>query len=325
MSQYKIGNCDVNFNERTLTINENSHRIEPRVNELLKLFIESQDNILTREQIVETIYQSQVVSYGAVSRLVADLRKVFSHDQEITEYIQTIPKLGYKLCIEVKKLSIDPQTCSTSDKLVSKLLTQKRKWVLASSLLLAAFSAAAVAYFGKSELIERSNCNSVSSWLLRGSNPDAYMACIDHNEGIPAPSAFLTNTLSAPKGFATLMQKSWREEFRGQNVRLSVKLKATEINGTLDIFLRADARAAQSDVLAFINSQHLSQSIVDKTDWVERSVELFIPHDANTLVYGVFLNGEGKTWFDDIRLEVTSSPKPAFDDVPPPTNLDFSQ
>ena len=79
--------------------------LEPRVWQLLLLFCEAPQTVISRSIIIEKIYNGIVVSDNAVNKLVAKARKALADTPTAPKYIKTIPKQGYSLITEVEELN----------------------------------------------------------------------------------------------------------------------------------------------------------------------------------------------------------------------------
>ncbi|WP_428819721.1 winged helix-turn-helix domain-containing protein [Microbulbifer sp. MCCC 1A16149] len=76
-------------------------RLEPQVNALLKLFIESPGETITRERIGKHIWPDRVVGDDALRAMVRKLRDAFGDDARNSNYIRTEPLKGYSLIAPV--------------------------------------------------------------------------------------------------------------------------------------------------------------------------------------------------------------------------------
>lgn len=84
--------------------------LEPRQYQLLKMLLANQLQPVTRDQLIASVWQGRVVSDGAINRAVSMLRKAFYQLDPNTDYITTLPKLGYQLAITATATSHCPVT-----------------------------------------------------------------------------------------------------------------------------------------------------------------------------------------------------------------------
>lgn len=94
---------DYVFDEQQIRLLHQGQEInaEPKVLELLALFINQPDNIISRQDILDAIWPNSLVTDNAINKLIANLRKLLGDEVKNPRYIQTIPKRGYRLIPEV--------------------------------------------------------------------------------------------------------------------------------------------------------------------------------------------------------------------------------
>jgi TolB-like protein/class 3 adenylate cyclase len=90
--------------------NGNEKKLEPRSMELLLYLVDRPDQVVTREEIEEHVWQGRVVGYDALSASIAKIRKAFEDSSKQPRVIETIPKLGYRLIAPVVVEVIEPAT-----------------------------------------------------------------------------------------------------------------------------------------------------------------------------------------------------------------------
>lgn len=76
-------------------------RLEPRTMAVLVCLAERAGEAVTRELLEEEVWRDLVVGYDSLSHSIARLRKVFGDDPGQPRFIETIPKVGYRLIAEL--------------------------------------------------------------------------------------------------------------------------------------------------------------------------------------------------------------------------------
>ena len=116
-----------------------STTLEPRASHLLLLLINSAGQPLSRELLIEQAWSGMVVGDEALTSAINKLRKALGDDRLKPRYIQTIPKMGYRLVAEVSAL---PQSSSPPSPagITDSETTRRLPWI-AAMVLLAAVSA----------------------------------------------------------------------------------------------------------------------------------------------------------------------------------------
>ncbi len=91
------------FNEKqqSLTSKEQVQQLEPMVVELLAYFCSQQNQIISREQLIEQVWAGRLITDNAVSKVITKLRKSLNDDPKKPRFIATFPKKGYKFIASV--------------------------------------------------------------------------------------------------------------------------------------------------------------------------------------------------------------------------------
>lgn len=95
-----VGDWVVFPSNNKLRFNDTDYFIEPLAMEVLVYFASHQDEVISRDELIESVWHGRVVGDHAVYRIINKLRKILAID-ETTEYIKTIRKKGYQLVCEV--------------------------------------------------------------------------------------------------------------------------------------------------------------------------------------------------------------------------------
>jgi DNA-binding winged helix-turn-helix (wHTH) protein len=105
MAKIQIGDFLLDKQLSTLKKNEVEIVVEPKLLELLLLFCHNPNRIISREEILEKLWQNSIVTDNAINKMVGNLRKLLLDDPKTPQYIQTVPKRGYRLICSVDIIS----------------------------------------------------------------------------------------------------------------------------------------------------------------------------------------------------------------------------
>jgi DNA-binding winged helix-turn-helix (wHTH) protein/TolB-like protein/Tfp pilus assembly protein PilF len=83
-------------------------RLEPKAMELLVVLASRPGEVVSREELLSTVWPGVVVGDEALSQAVTKLRKALGDDVRAPTYIETISKRGYRLIAPVKPLAASP-------------------------------------------------------------------------------------------------------------------------------------------------------------------------------------------------------------------------
>ncbi|RZM74771.1 hypothetical protein C3B51_19405 [Pseudoalteromonas rubra] len=96
MDFIQIGEFRLYHQTNELIKGEHSITLDPRLLSLLTFLIDNPNRIIGRDELQDAIWQGSIVTDNAINKLVANLRKAFCDDPKSPQYIQTVPKQGYR-------------------------------------------------------------------------------------------------------------------------------------------------------------------------------------------------------------------------------------
>lgn len=86
--------------------------VEPQVFALLRLLIENRDRLVTKDEILEKIWDGRFVSEAAVSSRVKSARQAIGDDGAAQRLIRTHPKLGFRFVGQVEVVGAEAPSAS---------------------------------------------------------------------------------------------------------------------------------------------------------------------------------------------------------------------
>src|SRR5918998_4957091 len=79
--------------------------LPPKALEMLILLVSRRATVVSREELLEEVWRDTFVEEGNINYTVSLLRKTLGeHDRERTQFIQTVPKRGYRFVADVREL-----------------------------------------------------------------------------------------------------------------------------------------------------------------------------------------------------------------------------
>ena len=119
-------------------------RLEPQVMKVLVYLVSHRGDVVTKQEIIDALWQRRYTSDAALSRCISTIRRVLGDDRKQPRFIQTIPKIGYKMVARVTEPG-------------SPVVWSKRRlWAAAAAVLFAA-GALALSYPDAERTTEISN------------------------------------------------------------------------------------------------------------------------------------------------------------------------
>ncbi len=93
---FRLGEWDVLPQRASVRSAEGSQRLEPGVMRVLLALAQRDGDLVTRDELVDEVW-GRPTADGPIDRRIAALRKAFGDRVEPRQYIETLPKLGYRL------------------------------------------------------------------------------------------------------------------------------------------------------------------------------------------------------------------------------------
>ena len=93
----------VNDKKREITVIDssfsikNTERLEPRIYKLFKMLVSRKDQVVTRQEIIRSIWNDYPSAQELLNQSISTLRRLIGDTDKENRIIQTIPKSGYIL------------------------------------------------------------------------------------------------------------------------------------------------------------------------------------------------------------------------------------
>jgi transcriptional activator of cad operon len=121
LNNWQLGNVYFDTTKRLVQVADQQLYLEPRIFDLLLALLTAEQQQLSREQLIEQVWQGRVVSESAINRAVSLLRKALAQLDPSQPYLETLPKVGYRLLVPVLML---PFAAEPTTETASALLQQ---------------------------------------------------------------------------------------------------------------------------------------------------------------------------------------------------------
>lgn len=123
--------------------------ISPKALETLVLLVQKKGEIVSRDELIETVWKDTFVEEGNINYTISLLRKIF----ENKELIKTVPRHGYRFTAEVREISKNVGSPVFNPDRQSEALAEKRpfRWVFALVSTVLVLSLAGFKYYSRVE------------------------------------------------------------------------------------------------------------------------------------------------------------------------------
>ena len=106
--QYEFGAYRLDEQGRMLFREGERVALPPKVVELLIALVQASGRVVTREQLLQQLWPNTVVEEGSLTSHISLLRKSLAEGTDGQEFIETLPKRGYRFVAPVKRAGSDP-------------------------------------------------------------------------------------------------------------------------------------------------------------------------------------------------------------------------
>jgi Tol biopolymer transport system component/DNA-binding winged helix-turn-helix (wHTH) protein len=105
---YEFGPFLLDPAERVLTRGGRPVPLTPKVFDLLVVLVESGGHLLGKKDLLEAVWPDSFVEEGNLTFSISSLRKALGEDRKEPQYIETVPRSGYRFVADVRVLEGDP-------------------------------------------------------------------------------------------------------------------------------------------------------------------------------------------------------------------------
>ena len=104
---YEFGPFRLDASERVLLRNGRPEPLPPKALEVLLMLVESSGHIVEKDELMNRVWPDSFVEEGNLKVTVSMLRKTLEEDAGDRQFIETVPRRGYRFVASVKELPID--------------------------------------------------------------------------------------------------------------------------------------------------------------------------------------------------------------------------
>jgi tetratricopeptide (TPR) repeat protein/DNA-binding winged helix-turn-helix (wHTH) protein len=103
---YRIGDVEVDPDQSCVRRDGEQQRLRPQTFQVLLYLVERRARLVTKEELIERVWQGATVTDDALVQCIVDLRRSLGDDPRHPRFIKTIPKAGYCFIAEVEEAQL---------------------------------------------------------------------------------------------------------------------------------------------------------------------------------------------------------------------------
>ena len=102
---YEFGPFRLRLDRRTLTEHRNEVSVEPQVFDIIAHFVTHPDRVISRDELLETIWDGRIVSDSSISTRINQARKILGDTGRNQTYIKTVHNQGFRFIAKPQVIS----------------------------------------------------------------------------------------------------------------------------------------------------------------------------------------------------------------------------
>jgi DNA-binding winged helix-turn-helix (wHTH) protein len=106
---FRLGDWIVDPSLNRVSRGNETVQIPPRVMQVLLCLAEAGGKVVTKQELIDTVWQERYVSEAALTQSIAVLRKILGDESDLPRYVENIPRRGYRLVAIPEPLSECPR------------------------------------------------------------------------------------------------------------------------------------------------------------------------------------------------------------------------
>src|SRR5215217_5700186 len=99
---FRFGDCTVDTSLREVCRAGETVHVEPQVFDLLAFLIEHRDRVVSKDEILNAIWQGRIVSEAALSSRINAIRRALGDTGEEQRFIRTLPRRSFRFVAELQ-------------------------------------------------------------------------------------------------------------------------------------------------------------------------------------------------------------------------------
>src|SRR5262249_34822461 len=104
---YCFGEFRLDAGERVLWRGEEMLTLPPKVFDTLRLLVENEGRVVAKSELMDAVWADAFVEESNLSQNIYTLRRTLGVDEQGKQFIETVPRRGYRFAVPVKSIAAD--------------------------------------------------------------------------------------------------------------------------------------------------------------------------------------------------------------------------
>src|SRR5918999_620138 len=114
----------VDARERLLFKGDREVPLTPKVFDTLLVLVENSSHVLTKKELMQQVWPDSFVEENNLAQNISILRKALGKGKEGEDYIQTVPRRGYRFVADVRATGGDEETMIVRERTRARIVVE---------------------------------------------------------------------------------------------------------------------------------------------------------------------------------------------------------
>ena len=124
---YEFGAFRLDPSERIFARNGERIPLAPKAFETLLILVQRPGHVLTKDELIKTLWPDTIVEENNLTQQISQLRRAFGEGGDASDYIETVPRLGYRFVSEVRQIGGDEDDVILSKRTRTRIVLREEE------------------------------------------------------------------------------------------------------------------------------------------------------------------------------------------------------
>jgi DNA-binding winged helix-turn-helix (wHTH) protein/TolB-like protein/tetratricopeptide (TPR) repeat protein len=124
---YEFGPFRINITERLLQRDREIVPLTPKVFDTLLVMVENSGHVLEKNELMQTLWPDSFVEESSLTQNVSLLRRALGETNDGRQYIETLPKRGYRFVVDVREVDESENEVVIKERLTREILIEEEE------------------------------------------------------------------------------------------------------------------------------------------------------------------------------------------------------
>jgi tetratricopeptide (TPR) repeat protein/DNA-binding winged helix-turn-helix (wHTH) protein len=124
---YRLDGIEIDTAQACLKRDGKEQHLRQQTFQVLIYLLENRQRLITKNELIEGIWQDTAVTDNALEQCLAEIRKVLGDDSRNPRFIKTVPRAGYRFIGSLEEVCLDPSEAVETKEVPAIVLAERRR------------------------------------------------------------------------------------------------------------------------------------------------------------------------------------------------------